>query len=130
MRPVARPLRTNPTFVQRVGTAQGLQPHRVRTVQRSRDPHVQDTLEDVLGLYLHPPEQAVVLGVEENSQIHARDRTPPGLPLTPGRCGTLTHEYTRQGPPCSLPPGMSRRAPSSPPACRALGLRNGCGAVV
>ena len=99
---MARPLRTNPTFVPRVGTAQGLQPHRVRTVQRSRDPHVQDTLEDVVGLYLHPPEPAVVLGVEENSQIHARDRTPPGLPLKPGRCGTLTHEYTRQGPPHAL----------------------------
>ncbi len=96
-RTLARHLRTNPTFVQRVWTAHGLQPHRVRTFTLSRDPHFQDTLEDVVGLYLHPPEHAVVLCVDEKSQIQALDRTQPGLPLKPGRCRTMTHEYTRHG---------------------------------
>lgn len=96
-RTLARHLRTNPTFVQRVWTAHGLQPHRVRTFKLSRDPHFQDKLEDVVGLYLHPPEHAVVLCVDEKSQIQALDRTQPGLPLKPGRCGTMTHDYKRHG---------------------------------
>lgn len=96
-RTLARHLRTNPTFVQRVWTAHGLQPHRVRTFKLSRDPYFQDKLEDVVGLYLHPPEHAVVLCVDEKSQIQALDRTQPGLPLKPGRCGTMTHDYKRHG---------------------------------
>ncbi|TKB68599.1 MAG: IS630 family transposase [Nitrospira sp.] len=96
-RTLARHLRTNPTFVQRVWKAHGLQPHRVRTFKLSRDPHFQDKLEDVVGLYLNPPEHAVVLCVDEKSQIQALDRTQPGLPLKPGRCGTLTHDYKRHG---------------------------------
>ena len=94
---MARHLRTNPTFVQRVWTAHGLQPHRVRAFKLSRDPHFQDKLEDVVGLYLNPPEHAVVLCVDEKSQIQALDRTQPGLPLKPGRCGTMTHDYKRHG---------------------------------
>ncbi|MDH4252628.1 MAG: IS630 family transposase [Nitrospira sp.] len=96
-RTLARHLRTNPTFVQRVWKTHGLQPHRVRTFKLSRDPHFQDKLEDVVGLYLNPPEHAVVLCVDEKSQIQALDRTQPGLPLKPGRCGTLTHDYKRHG---------------------------------
>ncbi|MEP6936332.1 MAG: IS630 family transposase [Nitrospirota bacterium] len=96
-RTLARHLRTNPTFVQRVWTAHGLQPHRVRACKLSRDPHFQDKLADVVGLYLHPPEHAVVLCVDEKSQIQALDRTQPGLPLKPGRCGTMTHDYKRHG---------------------------------
>lgn len=96
-RTLARHLRTNPTFVQRVWTAHGLQPHRVRAFKLSRDPHFQDKLEDVVGLYLNPPEHAVVLCVDEKSQIQALDRTQPGLPLKPGRCGTMTHDYKRHG---------------------------------
>ena len=96
-RTLARHLRTNPTFVQRVWTAHGLQPHRVRTFKLSQDPHFQEKLEDVVGLYLHPPEHAIVLCVDEKSQIQALDRTQPGLPLKKGRCGTMTHDYTRHG---------------------------------
>ena len=96
-RTLAQYLRTNPTFVHRVWAAHGLQPHRVRTFKLSRDPHFQDKLEDVVGLYLNPPEHAVVLCVDEKSQIQALDRTQPGLPLKPGRCGTMTHDYKRHG---------------------------------
>jgi len=96
-RTLARHLRTNPTFVHRVWTAHGLQPHRVRAFKLSRDPHFQDKLEDVVGLYLHPPEHAVVLSVDEKSQIQALDRTQPGLPLKKGRCGTMTHDDKRHG---------------------------------
>ena len=101
-RTVARHLRTNPTFVQRVWTTHGLRPHRVRTVTLSQDPHFQDKLEDVVGLSLHPPEHAVVLCVDENSQIHALDRTQPGLPMKKGRCGTRTHDDKRHGIPHPL----------------------------
>ena len=83
--------------MQRVWTAHGLHPHRVRTFKLSQDPHVQDKLADVVGLYLHPPEPAVVLRVDEKSQIQALDRTPPGLPRTKGRCGTMTHDDKRHG---------------------------------
>lgn len=96
-RTLARHLRTNPTFVQRVWTAHGLRPHRVRMFKLSQDPHFQEKLEDVVGLYLHPPEHAVVLSVDEKSQIQALDRTQPGLPLKKGRCGTMTHDYKRHG---------------------------------
>ena len=94
---LARYLGTNPTLVQRVWTAHGLQPHRVRPFKLSRDPHFQEKLEDVVGLYLHPPEHAVVLSVDEKSQIQALERTQPGLPLKKGRCGTMTHDYKRHG---------------------------------
>jgi transposase len=96
-RTLARHVGSNPTLVQRVWTAHGLQPHQVRTFKLSRDPHFQEKLEDVVGLYLHPPEHAVVLSVDEKSQIQALDRTQPGLPLKKGRCGTMTHDYVRHG---------------------------------
>jgi transposase len=83
--------------VQRIWAAHDLQPHRVRTFKRSRDPHFADKLVDIVGLYVDPPAHAVVLSIDEKSQIQALDRTQPGLPLKPGRCGTMTHDYKRHG---------------------------------
>ena len=72
--------------VQRIWEAHQLKPHRVRTFKRSRDPRFAEKLADVVGLYVDPPAHAVVLSIDEKSQIQALDRTQPGLPLTPGRC--------------------------------------------
>ena len=83
--------------VQRIWDAHGLQPHRVKTFKLSRDKRFVEKLTDVVGVYLNPPEKAVVLCVDEKSQIQALDRTQPGLPLKKGRCGTLTHDYKRNG---------------------------------
>lgn len=74
-----------------------LKPHRVKTFKLSRDPKFLEKLTDVVGLYLNPPQQAIVLCVDEKSQIQALDRTQPGLPLKKGRCGTMTHDYKRNG---------------------------------
>jgi len=74
-----------------------LKPHRVKTFKLSRDPKFFEKLTDVVGLYLNPPQQAIVLCVDEKSQIQALDRTQPGLPLKRGRCGTMTHDYRRNG---------------------------------
>lgn len=94
-RTLARYLGTNPTLVQRVWSAHGLKPHRIRPFKLSRDPQFQEKVADVVGLYLNPPEHALVLSVDEKSQIQALDRTQPGLPLKTGRCGTMTHDYKR-----------------------------------
>jgi transposase len=83
--------------VQRIWAAHKLQPHRLRTFKRSRDPDFVAKLEDIVGLYLAPPRHAVVLSVDEKSQIQALDRTQPGLPLKPGKAGTMTHDYKRHG---------------------------------
>ena len=83
--------------VQRIWAAHGLQPHRVRSFKRSRDPEFVAKLEDIVGLYLAPPRHAVVLSVDEKSQIQALDRTQPGLPIKPGKAGTMTHDYIRHG---------------------------------
>ncbi len=83
--------------VQRIWEAHQLQPHRVRSFKRSRDPEFEAKLVDLVGLYLDPPTHAVVLSIDEKSQIQALDRTQPGLPLKRGRCGTLTHDYIRHG---------------------------------
>lgn len=74
-----------------------LKPHRSKTFKLSRDPRFLDKLTDVIGLYLNPPDQAIVLCVDEKSQIQALNRTQPGLPLKKGRCGTMTHDYKRNG---------------------------------
>ena len=84
-------------MVHRVWKAAGLKPHLIRTFKLSNDPHFVDKLLDVVGLYLNPPEHAVVLCADEKSQIQALDRTQKSLPLFPGRCGTLTHDYKRNG---------------------------------
>ena len=83
--------------VQRIWQEHKLQPHRLRTFKRSRDPGFADKLTDVVGLYVDPPAHAVVLSIDEKSQIQALDRTQPGLPIKPGRCQTLTHDYKRHG---------------------------------
>jgi transposase len=83
--------------VARIWRAHGLQPHRVRRFKVSRDPRFAEKLRDAVGLYLHPPDKALVLCVDEKSQIQALDRTQPGLPLKRGRCGTMTHDYKRHG---------------------------------
>ena len=83
--------------VQRVWDAHGLQPHRATTFKLSTDPAFVDKLTDIVGLYMNPPERAVVLCVDEKSQIQALDRTQPGLPMKKGRCGTFTHDYKRHG---------------------------------
>ncbi len=87
----------SPATVQRIWDAHGLQPHRVKTFKLSTDPAFVEKLTDVVGLYLNPPEKAVVLCVDEKSQIQALDRTQPGLPMKPGRRGTMTHDYKRHG---------------------------------
>ena len=83
--------------VQRIWAAHGLKPHRVRTFKLSNDPQFAAKVQDIVGLYLDPPEHALVLSVDEKSQIQALDRTQPGLPMKPGRCGTMTHDYKRHG---------------------------------
>jgi transposase len=83
--------------VQRIWAAHKLQPHRLRSFKRSRDPEFITKLADIVGLYLAPPRHAVVLSVDEKSQIQALDRTQPGLPLKPGKAGTMTHDYIRHG---------------------------------
>jgi transposase len=83
--------------VQRIWAAHQLQPHRIRSFKRSRDPEFITKLADIVGLYLAPPRHAVVLSVDEKSQIQALDRTQPGLPIKPGKAGTMTHDYVRHG---------------------------------
>src|SRR6267143_716195 len=83
--------------VQRIWQAHHLQPHRIRTFKRSNDPAFAEKVEDIVGLYMHPPAHAVVLSIDEKSQIQALDRTQPGLPLKPGKCGTMTHDCKRHG---------------------------------
>ena len=83
--------------VQRIWAAHQLQPHRLRTFKRSRDPEFAAKLDAIVGLYMAPPRHAVVLSVDEKSQIQALDRTQPGLPIKPGKCGTMTHDYIRHG---------------------------------
>jgi transposase len=83
--------------VQRLWQAHRLQPHRLRTFKRSNDPVFAEKVEDIVGLYMSPPRHALVLSIDEKSQIQALDRTQPGLPLKPGKCGTMTHDHTRHG---------------------------------
>lgn len=94
---LAKELGTTRSMVNRVWRANGLQPHRLRTFKVSNDRRFEEKLVDVVGLYLNPPEHALVLSVDEKSQIQALDRTQPGLPLKRGRCGTMTHDYKRNG---------------------------------
>jgi transposase len=86
--------------IQRIWDAHGLQPHRVKTFKLSNDKRFVEKLRDVVGLYLNPPDKAVVLCVDEKSQVQALDRTQPGLPMKKGRCGTMTHDYKRNGTTC------------------------------
>jgi len=83
--------------VQRIWRAHGLRPHLVRQFKLSNDPQFADKLKEIVGLYVNPPDHAVVLSVDEKSQIQALDRTQPGLPMKRGRAGTMTHDYKRHG---------------------------------
>src|SRR3954467_13875773 len=81
----------------RIWQSHNIKPHRTETFKLSRDPKFLEKLTDVVGLYLNPPDKAIVLCVDEKSQIQALNRTQPGLPLKKGRCGTMTHDYKRNG---------------------------------
>jgi len=83
--------------IRRIWHAHGLKPHLIETFKVSKDKQFAEKVEDIVGLYLNPPEHAIVLCVDEKSQIQALDRTQPGLPLKKGRCGTMTHDYKRNG---------------------------------
>jgi len=83
--------------VSKIWRSHNIKPHRTQTFKLSRDPKFLEKLTDVVGLYLNPPDQAIVLCVDEKSQIQALQRTQPGLPLKKGRCGTMTHDYKRHG---------------------------------
>jgi len=96
-RTMAREVGISEASVRRIWRAHGLKPHRVESFKISRDPEFAAKLEDVVGLYLNPPEHALVLSVDEKSQIQALDRTQPGLPMKKGRGQTLTHDYKRNG---------------------------------
>ena len=94
---LAQRLGVSKSTVNNIWRSHNLKPHRVKTFKLSRDPRFLEKLTDVVGLYLNPPEQAMVLCVDAKSQIQALDRTQPGLPMKKGRCGTLTHDYKRNG---------------------------------
>ena len=96
-RSMARAAGTTHSFVHRVWRSCGLKPHLVRTFKVSADPHFEEKLKDVVGLYLNPPDNAAVFSFDEKSSVQALDRTQPGLPLKKGRCGTMTHDYKRHG---------------------------------
>jgi transposase len=96
-RSLAAHLGTSVSMVQRVWKANGLQPHRVKTFKLSNDKRFAEKLIDVVGLYVSPPEHAIVLCVDEKTQIQALDRTQKSLPIYPGRLGTMTHDYKRNG---------------------------------
>lgn len=96
-RTLAAHLGLSATTVRRVWQRNGLKPHLQRTFKLSRDPRFEDKLLDVVGLYLNPPEHALVLSCDEKSQIQALNRTQPGLPMKKGRAGTRTHDYKRNG---------------------------------
>jgi transposase len=96
-RTMAQRVGVSPATVQRIWSARGLKPHLVETFKLSNDPQFEGKLVDVVGLYLNPPENAVVLCVDEKSQVQALDRTQPSLPMKPGRAGTMTHDYKRNG---------------------------------
>ena len=96
-RTMARAQGVSAATIQRIWDAHGLQPHRVETFKLSTDPRFVEKLTDVVGLYQNPPEHAIVLCIDEKSQIQALDRTRPGLPMKQGRAGTMTYDYKRNG---------------------------------
>jgi hypothetical protein len=91
-RMVAKAVGVSRRAVQRIWEANHLQPHPVPTFKTSNDPAFAEKVEDVVGLYMNPPVHAVVISIDEKSQIQALDRTQPGLPMKPGKCGTVTHD--------------------------------------
>jgi transposase len=110
--------------VQRIWRAHGLAPHRMRQFKLSNDPEFIDKLRDVVGLYVDPPAHAIVLSVDEKSQIQALDRTQPGLPMKKGRLGTMTHDYKDMGRRRYSPPSTFWTARSSAATCNAIAIRS------
>ena len=96
-RTMAKAAGVSQASVGRIWRRHEIQPHRVATFKVSTDPQFAEKLRDVVGLYMHPPENAIVFSVDEKSQIQALDRTQPGLPFKPGKAGTMTHDYKRHG---------------------------------
>jgi transposase len=96
-RKLAKAVGLSLSSVQRIWAAHGLKPHLTKTFKLSNDPQLSEKVQDIVGLYLDPPDKALVLCVDEKSQIQALDRTQPGLPLKKGRAGTMTHDYKRHG---------------------------------
>jgi transposase len=96
-RSLAKQLKISHSTVQRVWAAHKIKPHLCKTFKLSKDKHFAEKVRDVVGLYLNPPEHALVLSVDEKTSIQALDRSQPGLPLKKGRCGTMTHDYKRYG---------------------------------
>ncbi len=96
-RSMGRAVGVSEASVRRVWREHGLKPHLIKTFKVSNDPRFAEKLEDVIALYVNPPEHAIVLSCDEKSQIQALDRTQQVLPLKKGRCGTMTHDYTRHG---------------------------------
>ncbi len=96
-RTMAKKVGVSPATVQRVWAARGLKPHLVKTFKLSNDPRFEEKLIDVVGLYLNPPDNAIVLCLDEKSSVQALDRTQPSLPMTKGRAATMTHDYKRNG---------------------------------
>jgi transposase len=94
---MAKVARVSVSSVQRIWRAHGLRPHLMRQFKLSNDPQFATKLMEIVGLYVNPPDHAVVLSVDEKSQIQARDRTQPGLPMKKGRAATMTHDYKRHG---------------------------------
>lgn len=96
-RTLARHLNISPSLVTRVWREVGLKPHLIKQFKLSNDPNFEEKLRDVVGLYMSPPDNAVVFCVDEKTSIQALDRSQPGLPMKKGRCGTMTHDYKRHG---------------------------------
>ena len=96
-RSLAEKLGVTQSMIHRVWKSNGLKPHLIKTFKVSNDPRFEEKLRDVVGLYLNPPENALVISADEKTSIQALDRTQPGLPLVKGRCGTMTHDYKRNG---------------------------------
>ena len=108
-RSMAKAAGVSPATVQRVWSARGLKPHLIKTFKLSNDRRFEEKLIDVVGLYLNPPNKAVVLCMDEKSQIQALDRTQPSLPIRPGRAGTMTHDRRRRLPRPARGPGRLLR---------------------
>src|ERR1700741_4879045 len=121
---MAKAARISASSVQRIWRAHGLQPHRVRQFKLSNDPNFVDKLHDVVGLYVNPPEHAIVLSVDEKSQIQALDRTQPGLPLKKGRAATMTHDYKRNGTTTLFAGCDVLEGKASDAACRSISIRS------
>ena len=128
LRAMAKAAGVAASTVQAIWKAHGLSPHRWRNFKLSNDPAFAEKLADIVGLYVDPPAHAVVLSIDEKSQIQALDRTQPGLPMKKGRAGTMTHDYKRHGT-TTLFAACQWRSKKGPPRRCKKGPLGGCGLV-